>query len=365
MVIGDNIVVIGGYGHVGKVICDILGHRFPGRVFAAGRDFEKAEALSSESDRRVLPLQIDLTDARSVEKTLDNARLVVVCVDQEDTSFARTCLDRGVHYVDITASYGFLSRVERLDTLARERGATGVLSVGLAPGLTNLLARHCKDVLGNVRDLDIYVMLGLGEAHGEAAVRWTLVNLDRRFEIRRAGVPRMVDSFEDPKRTVFPGKYGRRTAYLFDFADQHVVARTLDVENVATRLCFDSALMTRLVALLKRTGLLGVLTRPELLNVLVPLAMRFHPSRDEFVVKVDAEATIGSNVRACSGSISGRGEGYATGVVAALVAERVYTAGLARGVFHIDQLFSPPSFFDRIKDYGLAIYLQPPQTMAT
>lgn len=60
--------------------------------------------------------------------------------------------------------------------------------------------------------------------------------LDRRFDIRCASVPRMVVSFENPKRAVFPGKHERRTAYLFDFADQHVVARMLDVENVAMRL---------------------------------------------------------------------------------------------------------------------------------
>ena len=42
---GDGIVVLGGYGAVGRAACAVLGESFPGRVLAAGRDSGKAEAL--------------------------------------------------------------------------------------------------------------------------------------------------------------------------------------------------------------------------------------------------------------------------------------------------------------------------------
>jgi saccharopine dehydrogenase-like NADP-dependent oxidoreductase len=85
---------------------------------------------------------------------------------KRDADLARVCLDRGNHYVDISASYALLWEVEKLDALAKRRGATAVLSVGLAPGLTNLLAKHCAQVLDELQSLDIFVMLGLGEAYG-------------------------------------------------------------------------------------------------------------------------------------------------------------------------------------------------------
>jgi saccharopine dehydrogenase (NAD+, L-lysine-forming) len=44
-------------------------------------------------------------------------------------------------------------------------------SVGLAPGLTNLLAKYCLEWLGTVDALEIGILLGLGEAHGPAAIR--------------------------------------------------------------------------------------------------------------------------------------------------------------------------------------------------
>ena len=98
--------------------------------------------------------------------------------------------------------------------------------MGLAPGLTNLLARRCAQTLEAGRSIDVFVLLGLGEAHGEAAVRWTVENLVKRFPAPGAG---MVESLTDPKSTTFPGGYGVRRAYRFDFADQHVISRTRGV----------------------------------------------------------------------------------------------------------------------------------------
>lgn len=57
------------------------------------------------------------------------------------------------------------------------------MSFGLSTGLTNLLAEHCIDALGaELRNLGIFNLRSLEEAHGEAAVRWNLENLDKRFE---------------------------------------------------------------------------------------------------------------------------------------------------------------------------------------
>ena len=350
----DGIVVLGGYGAVGRVACEILGRRFPGRVLAAGRDLEQAEALSRGTGRRVLPFGLDLADPRGADRALDGAGIVVACAGRDDAGFARACLERGVHYVDVSASHAFLKEAEQLVPVAEERGAAAVLSVGLAPGLTNLLARLCKDTLGTVRAIDIYVLLGMGEAHGEAAVRWTVENLDKRFTAPGAGGPREVGSLEDPRPTVFPGGYGRRTAYRFDFPDQHVVARTLGVEDVATRLCLDPAPLTRILALLKRAGVLRVLGARAVREALISLLTRIHPGSDGFAVKAEAHGPDGRSF-ACS--VSGKGEARATGVVAALVAESLYAPPTPPkpGVFHIEQLFEPTRFLGRVANHDLAV----------
>jgi len=66
-------------------------------------------------------------------------------------------------------------------------------------------------------------------------------------------------SFLDGRKTDFGGSLGNRTAYRFNFADQHILTRTLSVSTVSTRLCFDNPFVTRALAILKRIGMLKLL----------------------------------------------------------------------------------------------------------
>ena len=353
----DKILIVGGYGQVGRVVATTLGERFPGAVLAAGRNFSQAQALSFTTGRKVLPLELDLSQMHGIESLLHDVRLVVVCLEQSDTSFVRMCIERGIHSIDSSASYPFLVQVEQLDAFARQRGATGVLSVGLAPGLTNLLAKYCNDVFDELRGIDIAIMLGLGEAHGRAAIQWTIDNIDARFVLRRDGSEYVVDGFADPKQVEFPSPYGRRTAYRFNFADQHVIARTLGVDRVATRLCFDSAAATYLLALLKRARSFSLMRNIGGQRALVALFGRLHLGSDTFVINVSADGSIDQTALTLSCSIAGRQEGYATGIVASLVAERVYTSACRSGIVHIEQLFDPLAMFARIARYGFEVNL--------
>jgi hypothetical protein len=177
-------------------------------------------------------------------------------------------------------------------------------------------------------------------------------NLDKRFEA--PGPPGAVGSLEDPKTTLFPGGYGRRATYRFDFSDQHVLARTLGAGRAATRLCFDSVAATRLLAVLKKTGALRVLSHQWAREALVAFLGRLHFGSDGFAVAAEAEGKAGRH----SCSVWGRGEGRATGVVAALVAEILYDSPPQYpGVFHIDQLFDPLEFFASVAGHGISFEL--------
>lgn len=135
-------------------------------MIIAGRDGIKATAVASEFGDNVSGVTFDLQETESYARVLEDVDQVVMCVDLSRTAFVEACLERGIDYVDVTASDEFFRQVERLDDLARDGGATAVLSVGLAPGVTNLLAKRMTDQLSSVSDIRIGVLLGLGEAFG-------------------------------------------------------------------------------------------------------------------------------------------------------------------------------------------------------
>ncbi len=300
-------MVFGGYGAVGREAAAVLSASHD--VVVAGRD--PAAAVPGTTT-----LRVDLRDDAAVQRALHGAYAVLMCADMDNARIARACLARGVHYVDVTASHDTIVAIRAL------RGdATALLSVGLAPGVTNLLARHCVELTG-ARDVEIGVLLGGGERHGAAAIAWTL-----------GGLADLGPSW----RAEFPAPHGPRTVHGFPFSDQHTLRETLDVDHVRTGLCLDSRLLTALLP-----------TAARFARGLGPLA-RAHVGRDGFAVAVSAGGVT------CA--FSGRRQSRATGVVAALLVDRL--AALPHGVWHVDQVVDPAPFLAEAAGHGFRLHLPP------
>lgn len=348
-----KMLVVGGYGQVGRVISNTLSKHFPGLVVAVGRNRLKAEELARASGGNVLPMALDIFDpALNIDTALSGVDQVIMCLDQPDTYLVEKIIQRGVDYLDVTASSEFLAAMEKHDKVAKQSGSRVVISVGLAPGLTNLLAAYTGKDFDQIQQLDIFVMLGMGDVHGEAAIDWTLENINAEFAILEQGVEKFVRSFEDGLRTYIPG-VGDRTAYRFNFPDQHSLPITMGVNSVSSRLCFDLEYATRMFAWLKKTGLLQTLQRPWVKQVFINSLKRMRFGSDQFAVKTVVEGWENGALTVKSASIRGAAEAYMTGLVAAKVAQQLYTKDFPAGVFHIDEIFELEPLIDEFADSGL------------
>ena len=332
----DKYLVIGGYGVVGRVVCQHLGTKFPGRVVAAGRNNEAASAFVSSLSGRVSSRALDVRDPVMLDDAVKDACVVITCVEARNREIAEACVRQGANFVDISASYPVLQSLEALNDRARASGVTGVLSVGLAPGITNLLVRQVQDVLGAVRSAEITLLLGLGDTHGRDAIRWTLENSC---------------ALGEAKRIQLPEPYGTRTAYAFDFADQHVVRHTLAIEHVRTRLCLEPAYMTRLLGLLSTSGVLALIRGVGALELPARLLSAVRFGSDAFVAHVEAQGDEGT----ARASVCGRKEARVTGLVASLVAESLGTTSPLSGVRHIEKDFELKQFSSTLEEEGFAI----------
>lgn len=234
----------------------------------------------------------------------------------------------GIHYVDISATESVLSAIERLDPLARTHNATAVLSVGLAPGLTNLLARHCYERLPSATAIDITLTASVNGDHGPDSLRWIVDGLvaapDRTVAGRR------------PQRVDLPG-FGPRTAHPFPFSDQHIVSRALGVQ-ATTRLAFESAALTAMIFALRAARVFRLLRGPRARRLLAAILSHVRFGTDRFVVQAVATDAGGQRVALAA---TGRQEGRSTGVVAAHVARLLRAGDIPAGVVHIDDLGDP------------------------
>ncbi|WP_458186590.1 saccharopine dehydrogenase family protein [Haladaptatus sp. NG-WS-4] len=345
-------LIVGGYGSVGHTIAEELSTASdgPGSVVVAGRDGTKANAVAAEFGEHVSGVAFDLQETDSYARVLEDIDQVVMCVDQSGTAFVEACLERGIDYIDVTASDEFFRQVEQLDDSARDGGATVVLSVGLAPGVTNLLAKRMADQLSAVSEIRIGVLLGLGEAFGPAASRWTLKRIGREFTIPATGGTRSVRGFATPEAVEFH-RDGRRRAYSFDFADQHVLHRTLDVP-ARTFLCFDSRVITSAAYGLSRLGLYSPAVDAIGLDRLTELVSTLSVGGDGFAVSVEIDGQQDSTAKTLMTAIDGREQSQVTGIVAATVSMAIHDTTVPDGVHHVHEILDAEPILDVLRERG-------------
>nr|WP_154984189.1 saccharopine dehydrogenase NADP-binding domain-containing protein [Paenibacillus xylanexedens] len=349
----DQIWVVGGYGQVGQMVCTQLAQAFPGKVWAAGTRLERAEQFSRQTGGAVKPLQLNIM------KTVDPAmlrhvKLVVMCVDQNDTRFVESCAKAGADYIDISAKGDFLKQVEGLHSVMKVSGSTAILSVGLSPGITNLLVREASMHLDQVQEANITVMLGLGEKHGKAAIEWTVDQMNTAYEVKKHGKFTKVQSLSDGKWIDFGELLGRRIAYRFPFSDQQAVAQTLHIPTVSTRLCLDSRWITRALSISRQAGLVKLLRFAWVRDLVVKAFAAIPGGKPMFAVKIDATGWKNGERVGIEQLVVGEKEAVLTAEVAAAVAKRVYMNGQQPGVYHVEQCFSIKDIEEELK-YSLNV----------
>ncbi|RDI48904.1 NAD-dependent epimerase/dehydratase family protein [Nocardia mexicana] len=269
-----SVLVLGGYGAVGAHLVRLL--RAEGiTALAAGRDPARADRV------------VDLGVPGGLETALSGISVVVNCAGVEDVRVVEECARRGVTFIEISATSEYVRALEHI-------AGPVVLGVGLAPGLTTLLAVDALSACPG--PVDILVGLGSGEQHGPAATAWTYRLLGQRFP-DPGGT--LVRNFTRPARFTIPPAAGYRSfpALRADFADQHRLTREFGVP-VRTYLRLDSRLAT--------AGLAGLTWAPPL-RALGPPRM---PGTDRWVVL--ARTSDGTARWA-----TGRGQSLATAAVAA------------------------------------------------
>lgn len=185
-----KVLVLGGYGAVGGHLVAAL--RGQGdTVVAAGRDPDRADCVIDLREP-----QLGLYRAAAAD-----ADVVVNAAGWEDPRLAELATAAGAVFVDVTATTEYIDRLERLSA-----PRPVILSVGLAPGLTNILAAELhRDAPGPI---DIAVLLGAGEQHGVAATDWSYRLLGRTF----GSGSRLVRNYTEPQVFDLPA-YGRRRMY--------------------------------------------------------------------------------------------------------------------------------------------------------
>lgn len=186
-----TVVVLGATGAVGRPLVTALAARGISTVPVSRRGPDGLDVRAQPERLAALTSSGDLT------------------INATGTELPEIARHSAAPFLDISASSPYLH------TLATSGPPAGVvLNVGLAPGLSTLLVREVTD--GPDDEVDLAVVLGVGEHHGPAARAWTARLLGSSFPSPVDGGT--VRNFTRPATLPVPG-LGRRRLVRADFPD--------------------------------------------------------------------------------------------------------------------------------------------------
>lgn len=329
------VLVVGGYGEVGRHVVRTL-ISMQRIVVIAGRNASKGQTFIASLGNypEVSFRTLDLTKSlEELSPVLEGVAAVIMCSDQSDIKFVNLCLEKGIQYVDIAAEDEHLREIEKLNTIAQVNHTTAVLSVGLAPGLTNLLVRECREKSPELTQLEIGILLGTGDAHGAQAIDWTMKNLLHW------------NSSLAPKNIDYGSPWGLRQSYPFEFSDQYALERTMGIK-ASTFLCFSSKVLTAMTFFLRQPLLLPLIQKfPKILKVIGNVSWG---GDDCYAIQIRGL----SENKEVQVILKGQNEALVTGVMAAVVTDYMMRNIISDGVFHIHQIIKISDIWSGVHQYA-------------
>lgn len=155
-IVRKRVVVLGGYGAMGKIIVmDLAQYAKKMDIVIAGRDSKKAGTfIRSLHADNVSFIEVDVNDVRQTAHVLKGADVCVNAVQYElNEKIMHACLLANCHYLDLGGLFHVTRKQLKLHGKFKQKKLLAILGMGAAPGVTNIFAKMAMDKLDNVSEV--------------------------------------------------------------------------------------------------------------------------------------------------------------------------------------------------------------------
>lgn len=175
----QTVVVLGGYGVFGSRIAASLARHPELELIVAGRDPARASAFAATlGPRPIRALAIDITDTAQVRALLAQRPAVVIDTvgpfQDRDLAVARSCVEHGIHYVDIADGRARVAGITALDAAARGRDALVVSGASTVPAVSSAIVADLVAPNDTVLEIDVGISPGHSAPRGLATAQGVL-----------------------------------------------------------------------------------------------------------------------------------------------------------------------------------------------
>ena len=262
-----DVLVIGGSGRVGASTVHWLNklsrrcsEGTPFRLAIGGRsrtNFESARKRLQLPELVFRPVDLD-AGFESLVSAVRGARLVVHTAGpfqgRSQPDLLRACIAAGVAYCDVCDEFALSRHARELSGAAAAAGIPAVVSCGIWPGVSALMAARAVELLGGPEFCDrlelSFFTAGTGGA-GPTIVSATFLLLATRVLTFVDGSLSYKEPWSERRVIDFGAGVGNQACFLLDNPDVPSIVQSLAVANCASRFGTAPAVWNRLFAAMK------------------------------------------------------------------------------------------------------------------
>jgi len=173
----QRILIIGGYGNFGRFISTSLAMEANIQIIISGRSLEKAQKLADEltaSSDTVNPPEtecVDINNDFNQSLAFINPDIVIHTsgpFQAQGYSVAESCIDRGIHYIDLADAREFVVNISSLQARAKDNNVVVISGASSVPCLTSAVIDHYIDEFDALESVDYGISTAQKTARGGA-----------------------------------------------------------------------------------------------------------------------------------------------------------------------------------------------------
>jgi len=352
------VLIVGGYGIVGRQIAQILHERHPDLdIVLGGRSPEKAAPFDTLRARTVV---VDNLAEDPLLHAGDNISLIINSVNDLQDRLLMSAVRRKIPLIDLTRwTELFQQSVAKLQKL--ELHAPVVLSSGWMAGTASLLAMLLTDGLQNIT-VDIHALYSLQDKAGPDSTAY-MDRMNIPFHITEPEGRRLVFPMTNPVQVQFPDGYTAK-CYRLDTPDHETLPKANHIDSASFRIAFDNKAITSTLALLVRSGIWKMISGDRFRSL--RRSLLYNPgtgSAHQILIHLKGRDTYGNWVKRRIALTDPLGQTHLTALGAAIQAEKLLQIPegefLAPGIYYPEDLpderMDTDAIMNFFKQYGVQI----------
>ncbi len=170
----NKALILGGYGNFGKRIARLL-TRQNIAVIISGRDANKAKILVQALPDGLAEMAVFDVRQTLATRLSELAPTVVINTcgpfQTSDYAVAETCIEHGVHYIDLADGRDFVANIPILDGRAKRNNVAVISGASTVPGLSSAVIEHLRPQFSEIDSLDFGIAPGQRAERGLATTR--------------------------------------------------------------------------------------------------------------------------------------------------------------------------------------------------